>query len=545
MKSTKLVFPFFLLITLIVFYPTIEAGFVFDFLGWQRVYVNGSFADIIHCFGYKGNHQVLHFFFYSIYALFHIKGLPWYIIFSSLHAFNAWLIYKWVMNINTRWNIKAPGLLIILLCMLFLIHPYNVEPVVWKVCIHYLLSCSAVMGLLLLVPKYIYGGKQKFLWLNFLIFGLSLFLLEVSYVTPVVMAFYLLIEYFASQQRKEFEIRRAILLNAGMWILLIMVLLINKWTLGAWVGHYGASAHLNIDIIAMMSTEIKYLFKFLTDARYFSFKTKALIFDRILSTPELVFFMLTLFISIGLWYFIKIKKITGRLHLTFFGFATTMLFVLPVSNLFFFHLHVGTNDRFSYLPLIFFLVAIMAMLSKAPRWIWIPAMSLIILVQVYLQEKTITYWKQSAEVVQSLRDTFRWHDKTHVFILNSPDNLNGIVMTSIIEAPSGIDELLDYQTTRPYDGVIFDVFQYNMTTPEDGVKVEQTGPMQLKVTFNQWGNWWHYSGIGASSYENEYYKAEILDYPYQITFKQFPEGSVILYQDGKEWKEFHLLKNEE
>ena len=77
-------------------------------------------------------------------------------------------------------------------------------------------------------------------------------------------------------------------------------------------------------------------------------------------------------------------------------------------------------------------------------------------------------------------------------------------------------------------------------TPSDGVKVEQTGPMQLKVTFNQWGNWWHRNGIGASSYENEYYKAEILDYPYQVTFKQFPEGSVIIYQDGPEWKEFKL-----
>ena len=62
--------------------------------------------------------------------------------------------------------------------------------------------------------------------------------------------------------------------------------------------------------------------------------------------------------------------------------------------------------------------------------------------------------------------------------------------------------------------------------------------MQLKVTFNQWGNWWHRNGIGASGYENEYYKVEILDYPYLITFKQLPEGSVIIYQDGMVWKEF-------
>ena len=121
--------------------------------------------------------------------------------------------------------------------------------------------------------------------------------------------------------------------------------------------------------------------------------------------------------------------------------------------------------------------------------------------------------------------------------------MGGIVMTSIINEPSGIDELIDYQTPHPYKGKMFDVFQYNMTSPDDGVNVEQVAPMQLKVTFNQWGNWWHRNGIGASSYENEYYKADLLDYPYVITFKSLPEGSVILYQVGKEWREF-VLSNE-
>jgi hypothetical protein len=539
MKSNKFVFPVFLLITLIVFYPTIGAGFVFDFLGWQRAYDNGTFTDIIHSFGYKGNHQVLHFFFYSLYSLFHISGVPWYLVFCSLHALNAWLLFKWLTSVNTRWNVHAHQLLILFICILFLIHPYNVEPVVWKVCVHYLLSLAAVLGILLLIPGLLYEGKRKHLWWILSIFGLSLFLLEISYITPVVIALYLIIEYFASGNH-IYPTRRALILNGSMWGLLIIALLINKWTLGAWVGHYGAAAHLNIDIHYMMSNEIKFLFKHLTDARFFSFKTKALIFDRILSTPELVFFVLTIFISLSLLFFIRLNKASGWVRLSFFGIAASMLYVLPVSNLFFYHLHIGANDRFSYLPLTFFLVCVMALLSRTPRWIWIPFMGIVILIQVYLQEKTITYWKQSTELVHHLRDTFRWHDRSHVFVLNSPDNLNGIVMTSIIQAPSGIDELLDFQTARPYDGVMFDVFQYNMTTPEDGVTVEQTGPMQIKVTFKQWGNWWHLSGIGASAYENEYFKAETLDYPYLLTFKHFPEGSAIIYQVGKEWKEFHL-----
>lgn len=544
MKSSRLIFPFFFLVTLITFYPTIGAGFVFDFLGWQRVYDQGSFAGILNSFGYHGNHQALHFFFYSLYTIFHINGLAWYLLFSALHAFNGWLLYSWLKAINARWQINATGIIILLACMLFLIHPYNVEPVVWKVCIHYLLSLAAVLGLLLLIPGYISIGNKKSLWLILLIYAVSVLLLEVSYISPLVISLYLAIDFFAIK-RTAYSFRRAGLIGGGMWGILASGLLLNKFTLGAWVGHYGAATHLKLDIIGMMSTELKYLVKHLADARYFSFKAKGLIFDRILSNPEIVFFAMAAFIGIFLLYAIKIRNLRGQIHLAIFSFGASMLYVLPVANLFFYHLHVGSNDRLGYLPLAFLIVTLVALLSRFPKWLSVSFLGFAILVQVYLQEKTITYWKESTTVLQNLRDTFHWHDADPVFILNSPDNLNGIVMTSIIEAPSGIDELIDFQTAKPYDGIMFDVFQYNMTTPDDGVTVEQTGPMQLKVTFKQWGNWWHRNGIGASTYENEYYKAEILDYPYQLTFKQFPEGSVILYQDGKDWKEFKFAPDSE
>ena len=539
MKSNRFLLPLFLLITLISFYPSIGAGFVFDFLGWQRVYDAGSFGDIFNSFGYKGNHQVLHFFFYTIYSIFHIKGLPWYIIFCTLHAINGFLFYLWLIQINTRWKVNASGLLITLASILFLINPYNVEPVVWKVCIHYLLSLTAVLTLFILVPRFTAEGAKKYLWISLFIYCLSFFLLELSYITPLAISLYLVIDMYAGNKTKD-SFKRALWVCGGLWGLLTAGLLLNRWTLGSWVGHYGASTHLRLDVIGMMSNEVKYLVKHLLDARYLSFKTQTLIFDQILSNAELIFFILTLSIAAILAYIIRIRKMPGYIHLAFCGLALSMLYILPVSNLFFYHIGIGTNDRFSYIALVFFLTSLMAILSRGPRWFWIAMMSILLLIQVYLQEKTITYWKESSAVLTHLRDTFRWHDRSHVFILNSPDNYNGIVMASMREIPSGIDELIDFQTDKPYDGIMYDVFQYNMITTNDGVTVEQTGPMQLKVTFKQWGNWWHRNGIGASTYENEYYKAETLDYPYQITFKQLPEGSAIIYPDGMEWKEFQL-----
>ena len=540
MKSSKLIFPIFLLITLITYYPTIGAGFVYDFVGWQRVFNLGNFGDIINCFGYKGNHQVLHFFFFSIYSLFHIEGLPWYLIFCGLHALNGWLLYRWILQLSGRWKIQLPAVLVAGWCVLFLIHPYNVEPVVWKACIHYLLSLAAVLGILLVFPKYIYDGDRKFLWITLLVFTLSLFLLEISFVAPALIMMLLVIEALSFGSGKLI-LRRSAMLVCGMWCLLAGYIVLNKLTIGSWVGHYGSKIHLKLDIIGMMSTEVKYMVKHLFDARFFSFKVKTQLFDVILSSPELTFFILVLCITGIIIYLVRIKKIAPRWHLVFFGTMASMLYVLTIANIFFFHLHIGMNDRYSYLPLAFLILVGIMLFYTLPKWLSWSLTIFLLVINLYFQQKTNRYWKESTEVLQHLKNTYRWNDASHVFILNCPDNLNGIVMASIWGEPTGIDELIDHQTPKPNTGIMYDIFQYNMTTPTDGVKVEQTGPMQLKVTFNQWGNWWHRNGIGANSYENEYYKADILDYPYLVTFKQFPEGSVILYQDGSEWKEFKLV----
>ncbi len=541
MKSKKIIFLLFLVITLATYYSSIGAGFVFDFLGWQSVYDPGSFGDIINCFGYPGNHQTLHFFFYSLYSTFHINGFAWYIIFCGLHALNGWLLYQWLTTLSARWNIKSTPLFIALICVLFLVHPYNVEPVVWKPCIHYLLSLTAILFQLQLVISYVKNKDGKILGLILLVYGLSFFLLELSYITPLVITSFLFVDAFATTSVQP--IKHRLYAFVGLWGVFILGLLVNRWTLGAWVGHYGAETHLQLDVIGMMSTEIKYFVKHFFDARYLPFKIKNILFDTILSNPELVFFTMVACIAMAILYILKIKKVSGQIHLAFWGIIASGLYVLPISNLFFYHLLLGTNDRFSYVPLVFCAAVLFAVLSKSPKWIWLPSLSLLILLQVYLQQHTMLQWKQSTEVIQSLRDTFSWHDRSHVFVLNSPDNLNGIVMTSVRELPSGIDELLDFQTDMPYNGEMFDVFQYNMTSPDDGVTVEQTGPMELTVTFNQWGNWWHRNGNGAGSYENEYYKAEVLHYPYRLTFKDLPTSSAIIYQDGKEWKEFHFSQD--
>lgn len=538
MNWTKHVFTICLLVSLASYIPSIGAGFVFDFVGWQRAYEAGSFSDILTSFGYHGNHQFLHFVFYSFYSLFDLQPFPWYLLFGTLHAVNGYLLYRVIIDYSQQWKLLTPRWLALAGAILFLLNPYNVEVVVAKVCLHYLISLICIFSILILFLKYMQNKSHKALIVASVLYIISLFSLEISFITPLMITLAGLITWLVTENSRQI-FRSAVVYSACLWALFGAYLVFNKLTLGTIVGHYGSGVHLNIDLLVMAETEIKYVVKHLFYARFYSFQTKQLLFDQILSLPEIAFFGICILIGLAIVYFIKIKKLTAKWHLAFFGLLGTILFTLPIANMYFTHLHIGMNDRYSYIPVAFIIVMLIALLSELPRWLKYGIVGLMLILNVFFQQETLRYWRISADVLNSLKEDFRWHDAPYVFILNSPDNYKGIVMTTNYEE-SGIDELIDNQTARPYNGVMYDVFQFNMTAPDDGVKVEQTGPMQLKVTFNQWGNWWHRYGIGASSYENEFYKVELLEYPYLLTFKKLPEGSVIIYQDGRKWKEFQF-----
>src|SRR5688572_22745660 len=140
MNGKRYIFFLFWIIILISYIPAYRAGFVFDFLGWQRAYAKGTFYDILNCFGYPANHQLLQLINYSFYRVFHLSPLPWYLLFTAVHACNGYLLYKLVIQISNYWKSHVPSLLAAGGVMVFLLHPYAVEPVVTKVCIHYLLS---------------------------------------------------------------------------------------------------------------------------------------------------------------------------------------------------------------------------------------------------------------------------------------------------------------------------------------------------------------------------------------------------------------------
>src|SRR5688572_18768531 len=362
MKWTRHAFIICWLVSLLSFIPSIGSGFVFDFVGWQRAYNAGSFADIINCFGYHGNHQFLHLLFYTFYKIFHIQALPWYLLFSTLHAVNGFMLYKLIIKLSAHWKYNFPELLALIAAALFLINPYNVEVVVAKVCLHYLISAFALLALLLLFVRYVASPEKKTLWFAAGVYLISLFSLEISFVMPLIISLAGLMTYILSEHKKSVlktsslsimplspegrknkfhALLKGVLIFSGMlWGLLLAYLIINKLTLGSVVGHYGSDVHLQFDFLSMAATEFKYFIKHLFYARYFSFYAKATLFDKWLSFPEITFLGICTVIALSIIYFILIRKLHPKWHLVFFGIITSFILTLPVSNIFFTHLHV-------------------------------------------------------------------------------------------------------------------------------------------------------------------------------------------------------------
>ena len=359
MKWTRYVFFVFWAISLLSFIPSIGSGFVYDFLGWQKQYDHGSWSGIINCFGYPGNQQVLHLLFYSFYKLFHIQGLPWYFFFCSLHAINGYLLYLLILRLMKQWGGSVSPLLAALGAVAFLLHPYCVEPVVWKVCVHYLISMMEIMLIFLFFLKYVESGERRMILYGGIVYFISLFTLELSLVTPMAITFCGVISYWIVGDKKK--LLQSVLWFGGMlWVLMILYLVLNKFTLGSIVGHYGATVHLHFDLISIVSTEMKYLVKHFFYARFYSFNTKNILFDQVLSYPETTFFCMAGLLAVFILHFIKVRRLAGEWHVAFFGLFTSLLYILPVANIYFYHLHIGMNDRYSYIPMAFLILAMVA-----------------------------------------------------------------------------------------------------------------------------------------------------------------------------------------
>lgn len=528
----------FVAVSLVIFWPSRNAGFVVDWLGWQMRYEAGSWEDVPRSFGYQALQPVLQFCNYLMFRAFNTEGLPWYLLFASLHGANGWQLYRLVRRlVNNEGDINpalAAG-------FLFLLSPYAAETVVWRVCLHYLLSFAFMMGALHAALDFFETGARRILWRLHALFVLGLFSLEWSLATPILLGWMLAVYTLSHRDWAKLGSRAAGLLLPPVGILAAYFAL-NKWMFGNWVGHYGASTHLKIDPQVLFSTMLKYFAKYAGFVRYFEHKDKVEVFGWF-DQPKVVgaaALGLGLLAALWLWraFF---QKDHPRRQWAGFGLGGFFIALLPVANLFFYYVQWSENDRYGYFAAAFFWMSAVLVLSVLPRWAFSLITTALIVLSAYLLFKMNRIWGESEKIYASLVDDFRWYDRNEVIILASPDNLKGVWIMRIIGQDNGFNEALTLHRGQPFNGKMWEVAQFNMETPDDGVKVEKletdsTG-LTYKTSFPQFGNWWFRNGIGASDYETKSYVFRTKEWHVETTLRERRTDRAVIYPVGGKWYE--------
>lgn len=516
------------------YYPTWNAGFVSDFNGLQWRLEDKPWYDFLHSFGFPAMQQLLHLALYVFYSLFGTKPLPWYLLFSSLHILNAWLLYLFAGRVFARFSIPWPTVAAVSAAICFALSPYHTEPVVWKVCLNFLLSGAFILLSLHLALAWLEQGQRKHLFLVHAVFAAALFTFELALVIPLLCLF------LAWMWRVESGAPgrgRFVRLAAPQWALTALYFALNKVALGSWVGHYGEEVHLKFPIAEMAANFWRYSAKLGLFGRYLDLPVKQAVFGK-LDQPAWVWALsavLAAALLAGLYFY---RRLPGGLRAALFFLAGFAVALGPVLNLYFNNLQRIDGDRYAYVPSLFFFTFMAALLFGMGRKFAVLLFAGFAAFSAYYLYKTNTRWVESTRVYRSLLESYGRQDHPNVFILNLPDNYRGAPMFRDFAVTNrALASPLRYMAGKAPAGDIREVIQYNMAGPEDGVSVLPDSAGVIRVEFNQYGNWWWRGSLGAGAYATPEYRFQPGDRFYRLYLDSIPADAVLLYQAGGKWHE--------
>ena len=552
---------FFFAITTAFYGITYKAGFTTDFMGWFHNYDNYSFSEVINS---EPNHiksfyQFTHLLMYAMTFLFRLSGLPWFILFVGLFSLNVYFIFTIFRKLFNDLKLENGFAVAMFGVLFFMLSPYQAEVMIWRASFHYLTGFAMMLGIVTLALKYSENPKLLYVYWAIGIFICSSFSLEYFLFTPFVVLIFLIFKawtndfrlsiWFNNFKNPKSKIQNPKSINYFVGIPLLidaLYFIVHRAITGKFFAHGRDMTNLSILSLNSFSTYAKYFVKELFFLRHLKHETKEKIFS-FLDTPYVAWIIIFVGIGIVVLGLINFSKISARAKLLLLNFSLFSVLLVPVMSIFFSWILLSENDRYCYMPSAFLFMGLSIALSRLPKILFYTIAGAYLLFSSYLLIKTNRIWWKSEKIVSNMSKTFHSWEATEIYVLNAPDNYNGVPMFRVTNDTSGVVEAAEVYQKRKFNGKAIDVLQYNMTTPSDGVEVKVISPDTLVVTLNQWGNWWWKFGIGGGDYETTDYKVKT-DFSncnkcYTLIMKNRKPGRVFLYQTGNELKEV-IIKNE-
>lgn len=540
----------------ILYFPAARAGFVSDFTGWLDQIRNHTFYEYINRTNFKvvSLYQFTQLVTWVYYQLFGVNAWMWHLLFITMHAFNASIIYKLCAGMlqDTKLvNYKVP---VLIGCALFCVTPYVSEVIVWEPSFHYLLGLMLLLVIMLLVRRYIYEPRARYVLVVWVLYALSTHSLEVFYVTPW---FVLLLGIFYKYQSPQGSSAwGGVVFKLFVPMLLLFVLRLVEYRVlhGDWVSRIGSETALSLKDTGL-GKPAKYLFHLLLLGRYLPEEwqlggvtlgeIRTQIYNACDSTAGIAMFY-TFCVLAFAWGMFRYKYMSGRARVALIVAGWAMIALLLITPLWFGDLLLVVYDRYTYFAggFVFVFVAICLTYIDNKKWQY-GIIAVLLLANLRYSVQVVRYWWKSENIISRLLNELPVQDDKIVILLNVPDSMHGVLMI-------GSSDEGEYKMMRnlllpgkAMHGPVHEAMSYNMATPNDGAHVRMLNDSTVRVVLNQYATWWWYSGLGGHDHEHADYKARITNDGYEMVMKKPASQYALYYQVGSQWKRVDMSRTYE
>ncbi len=514
-----------------------RAGFVTDAIDWLHEantlplaeYLNRSHSTI------HALYQTTQLITLGFYKLFGTARLPWHLLFTTMHAGVAYLLYLLCGNLFKDASLRRPRRIAFWGTVLFCLCPYCPEVLVWKACFHYLQALLLLFGILRCVQDFIYAPRPAMPWLAAGLFVASIFSLEVFYLTPCFTASILL--YYGRLGWNGTVLRRAwrhFLLPQLLMIACQLVIFHHVY--GEWASH-GTGGALAFPLRQHLIKGAQYSFHLLFFGRFWPQLWKECAYGICEKTIVLIvsygMLLALLFLMLR-----KAHKGYGRDQVGLLLMSWMLLAVAMALPMSLDHLFDLSGNRYLY-PAAAVASMLLALLGDAlpRRWMMVGLVGLWAGLSAFLTLRTVRHWQTSERIVESLLTNVPPSGGRTTILLSMPYCYKGIPM--INAWPSGNFARMREVLYSPLPQKVWDGAAFNMAAPTDGSRAEIVNDSTIKVTLNQWGTWWWYQDFGAYNYETPDYRVDMRDpgHWYQLILKRPRQEFQLLYQNADRWQE--------
>ncbi len=535
MKSVGL-FCLFLLLTAILYWPARQAGFTADYEGYMHAYQTHSFWQMIgskHDLSIGTVQPLTQLVYYLAYSIMGTAAIPWWLFVAALHAFAASLLFRFSRQLAQLFSGSRSPWPAFALSLLFLLHPYDSEALIWKAALQFVLCAIAVFATLHAYLKYLANPGAANLWRVLLLCLSGFFTLEEFLAVPPAL---LLLGMAAHQFKIKSMVSgwKTLIPPLASLLFIPVYFLLHKLILGRWVGHYGSGVLEQTSLLQCGSHILQHLANIALLLRYQPYHRADYIFQH-LSRPPLTPACLLLSGVGMLLFLIFYRRIPGLLRWGGLQLWLALLFLLPVSILYFYYLLFNENDRYEYLPVAFWCAALAGILFFIfKKYAWLLLLPLLVCETCFTYGNVIR-WKNSARSYRSLLEDFRWYSNPRVFVLSIPDNYQGTYMFRNVGGASELQDALWVFLHRKCKGTIYEVSQYNQCGLNDGIRATRDSAGLLTVSFRQNGNWFWHDKVGLTSYSTPQYEVQKNEYNIQVHILHPQPGDVLLYPVAGAW----------